>query len=420
MYEKMYSELDVMCEKLSYNEQLQKLFRLCFLNTLETTVERLDNGDTFIITGDIPAMWLRDSSVQVSHYLRFAKKDKDIRDMILGLIHRQMSYIRIDPYANAFNITANGHGFNDITLKNDWVWERKYELDSLVYPVWLLNKYMYETNDVSVLTDEIIESIHVILDTVKTEQNHGRDSQYSFIRNNESDIDSLENAGKGGACGYTGMSWSAFRPSDDRCIYNYLIPSNMFFVATFRKFVKYISDKDLCAKIEQIVSEIQNGIEKFGIIEHPKFGKIYAYETDGLGHYNLMDDANVPSLMSLPYLDYCSIDDEIYQNTRKFILSKENPYFYCGQYARGVGSPHTAPNYVWHIGLIMQIMASKDMGEKKRLFASIIETTKKRMCMHESFDVNDPDSFTRGWFAWANTLFAVMVMENIDNIHELL
>ena len=414
----MYKRLDEMCKELSFDKSVQKMFRHCFLNTLETTVKRIGD-ETFVITGDIPAMWLRDSSVQVSHYVRFAREDADVRELVAGLIRRQMSYIRTDPYANAFNETANGLGFNDITAHSDWVWERKYELDSLVYPLWLVCRYIEETGLRGVLDSGFYAALDTICTVVETEQRHAERSEYSFMREHADHPDSLPNGGRGKECGYTGMSWCAFRPSDDRCEYNYLIPSNIFAVSVFRKLKKYVSP-EYAERLGRLEKTIQEGIEKFGTVEHPRYGKIYAYETDGLGHYNLMDDANVPSLLSLPYLEYCDADDAIYRNTRRFVLSRDNPYYFEGKDATGVGSPHTPEGYIWHIGLIMQALTSRDEEEISRLLHEILATSEEWGCMHESFDASAPGNFTRAWFAWANTLFAVLVMENLGRLSQLL
>ena len=214
------------------------------------------------------------------------------------------------------------------------------------------------------------------------------------------------------------MTWSGFRPSDDACVYGYLIPSNMFAVVTLGYTAEIMreiyKDEEVAARAEKLASEIRAGIEKYGVVEHPKFGKMYAYETDGLGNYVFMDDANVPSLMSIPYLGYCSADDEIYKNTRAFVLSKENPYYYEGTAAKGVGSPHTPPEYIWHIALSMQGLTSRDPEECKALLHMLKTTDDGKGFMHEGCHKDDPSKFTRPWFAWSNSLFSEFVLKCID------
>ena len=419
-YEHLYRYLNEICSKLG-NTIEKEMFRKCYLNTLETTVE-YDEGDAFIKTGDIPAMWLRDSSVQVSHYVRLAGIDPDIRMFIRSMLHRQFECILIDPYANAFNKTANGMGHKDITLNNDHVWERKYELDSLIYPLWLVNKYYMYTKDAGVFDDLFFEALGLMVKTMKIEQHHDELSTYSFKRVGEFSYDTLENDGKGAKTGYTGMVWSAFRPSDDRCKYHYLIPANMFASVTLKKLLDNMENAKVdCpyrTDIETLVDQIDEGIQKYGII-HSESGDIYAYEVDGLGNVSFMDDANVPSLMSLPYLDYCAPDDPIYLNTRRAVLSEKNPFYYEGKYAKGVGSPHTPDNYVWHIALIIQALTSLDKEEKAEIREVLKNTTAGTLFMHEGFNVNEPMEFTREWFAWANTLYAIFVIDVVMNDYDL-
>ncbi len=418
-YEHLYSYLNEICSKLD-NKIEKEMFRRCYLNTLETTVE-CDEGDAFIKTGDIPAMWLRDSSVQVSHYVRLAGVDPDIKAFIRSMLNRQFKCILIDPYANAFNKTANGMGHKDITLNNDHVWERKYELDSLIYPLWLVNKYYMYTKDTGVFDDLFFEALELMVKTMQIEQHHDELSTYSFKRVGEFSYDTLENDGKGAKTAYTGMVWSAFRPSDDRCKYHYLIPANMFASATLKKLLDNMENAKVdCpyrADIEILVGQIDEGIQKYGII-HSESGDIYAYEVDGLGNVSFMDDANVPSLMSLPYLDYCAPDDPIYLNTRRAVLSEKNPFYYEGKYAKGVGSPHTPDNYVWHIALIIQALTSLDKEEKAEIREVLKNTTAGTLFMHEGFNVNDPMEFTREWFAWANTLYAIFVIDVVMNDYD--
>lgn len=389
------------------------MFRKCYLNTLETTVE-WDEGEAFIKTGDIPAMWLRDSSVQVSHYVRLAGEDPDVRELIRSMLRRQFNCILIDPYANAFNKTANGMGHKDITLNNDHVWERKYELDSLIYPLWLVNKYYYYTKDASVFDELFFKTYGLMLDTMVTEQHHDERSPYSFARVGEFAHDTLDNGGRGSATGYTGMVWSAFRPSDDKCVYHYLVPSNMFASATLKQLLENFRLAGVSDPYEDIarrlIDDIDRGIEGFAII-HGDDGDKYAFEVDGLGNVNFMDDANVPSLMSLPYLGYCNADDSIYLATRKSVLSAENPYYYEGRYAKGIGSPHTPTDYVWHIALIIQALTSLDEEEKREIRETLKSTTADTLFMHEGFNVNNHYEFTREWFAWANTLYAIFIMD---------
>lgn len=402
----------------TYFPMAAPLAKRCFLNTVETTIQPRSDGTTFVITGDIPAMWLRDSSVQVVNYVPYATIDKDVRHILKGTIETQMNDIRIDPYANAFNAEPNGAGFKDDTELNPHVWERKYEVDSLCAPIYLAYTYWKATEDQTIFTEGFKNALDEIYRTFKKEQDHNN-STYTFQRYNAPETDTLACNGRGTPIGYTGMTWSGFRPSDDRCEYGYLVPANMMAkvalekAAEIYKLVFYCDDAaDQCITL---ATEIDHGIKTYGIVNHPEYGEIYAYETDGLGNYHLMDDANVPSLLSAPYIEYCLPDDPIYVNTRKFILSKANPYYCCGTNAQGIGSPHTPSGYVWPIALCMQALTSTNHEEILQCLKYLVSTHAGTYFMHESFDPNDPEEFTRPWFAWANTLFASLLIKLKDN-----
>lgn len=400
--------------KLADRPKLLRLFKQCYVNTLETTTKRLADGTTFVFTGDIPAMWLRDSSAQVRHYVPLAAEDEELQALIEGLLRRQFFYIGIDPYANAFNEEPNGRRYEeDLTELSPWVWERKYEIDSLCYPLELAYAYWKATGRASVFDESYRAAVRSIIRLWTTEQRHGEQSGYRFTRLTGPKSDTLRNNGQGMPVQYTGMTWCGFRPSDDACTFGYLIPSNMFAAVALghvAEIAEAVFDDDYLKRdAARLAEEIEYGIETYGTVYHPEFGKMYAYETDGFGNYNLMDDANVPSLLSIPYIGYRSADDETVQNTRRFILSKRNPYYYEGSAARGIGSPHTPDRYIWHIALSMQALTATDPGEAEALIETCVSTDAETGFMHEGFHVDDPRQYTRPWFAWANSLFAEAV-----------
>jgi meiotically up-regulated gene 157 (Mug157) protein len=210
------------------------------------------------------------------------------------------------------------------------------------------------------------------------------------------------------------MTWSGFRPSDDACSYGYLIPANMFAVVVLGYLAEIArdvwGDTEMETEARRLAGEIDAGIQAHGIVEHPSYGAIYAYEADGLGHHALMDDANVPSLLSIPYLGYRGADDPLYQNTRRFILSRGNPYFFEGSAAAGIGSPHTPHRYIWPLALAMQGLTATDPAERERMLDLLERTDAGTQYMHESFFADNPGRFTRSWFAWANALFSELVL----------
>lgn len=426
IFHKTYQWLDEQANKLGTNEDLKKIFKNGFLSTLEGTTKLMDDGTTYVFTGDIPAMWLRDSSAQVIHYFQLLEVDPEIQSMIRGLIERQFFYINIDPYANAFNESANGAGHqDDITDLGPWIWERKFELDSLAYPVWLLEKYYQASKDDSIFTPTVLKGVRRIIETFDVEMDHFNGSPYTFTRPNVPAHETVANNGRGKVIPKTGLIWSAFRPSDDACVHNYFIPGNAFSYVALEKML-VLQDKlelkkdNLVSKVENMKDTVYKAIYEHGIIEHPVHGKIFAYEVDGLGNQLFMDDANIPSLLALPYIGFCSIDDEIYQNTRRAILSKDNPFYVEGKFAKGVGSPHTPDGYVWHIGIISAALNTNNLNEKKEALKMLLNTHAGTHLMHEGFDPNDPSQFTREWFAWANSLFAYFIIKNFDVIDQLL
>ncbi|MDI6783090.1 MAG: glycoside hydrolase family 125 protein [bacterium] len=406
--------------KLS-DPELDTLFHRCFKMTWDETLQVCSDGSVFVNTGDIPAMWLRDSAAQVYPYLLLCNEDAVLPVIIRGVITRQMRYILIDPYANAFNLEPNGKGHKtDDTIQNDWVWERKFELDSLLYPIQLLWAYWNITNDETIFTSQIKETLITIIRTLQTEQNHQTRSSYHFFRNNQVELDNLPNLGKGNPIAETGMIWSAFRPSDDRCLYNYHIPSQMFAVVVLaylsQILIKQYQEFELASEVEILREQIDAGINQYGIYTHPKYGEIYVYETDGLGTVELMDDANIPSLLSIPYLGYVDNDDPIYKNTRKFILSPDNPCYFSGKYASGIGSPHTGKGKLWHLALIMQALITDDPLELDRILNYIKDTHAGTYLMHESFNPDNPAEYTRASFSWANALFSELILTKVAGL----
>ncbi|MFS7402127.1 glycoside hydrolase family 125 protein [Carnobacterium maltaromaticum] len=401
----------------SSNPRWSEVFSNCFDNTLETTVKLTEAEDIFVITGDIPAMWLRDSSAQIKPYLVIANQDPKIKEMIQGLLERQVKCILIDPYANAFNETENGACYHqDITEMNGWIWERKYEVDSLCYPIELAYLLWKKTGETNHFTKEFKQAAETIIKLFKTEQRH-ENSTYRFERFGERPEDTLSNDGLGEPCGYTGMTWSGFRPSDDSCTFNYLVPANMFAVVILgylaEIFEEIYHEKTAVEEANQLKEEINRGIEEWGIVEH-EGKKVYAYEVDGLGNYVLMDDANVPSLLAAPYLGYCEIDDAIYQQTRAVLLSEKNPYYYEGNYLKGIGSEHTPKEYVWPIALAIQGLTTNKKAEKIEMLNKLVETEAGTNYMHEGISVNNPNEYTREWFSWANMMFCELLLDCLE------
>lgn len=346
------------------------------------------DGTTFISSGDIDMEWLRDSSAVMIAYLQEARSKPAIRSMIRGAIARQDRYILIDPYANAFT--------------DDYkVAERKFEVDSLLYPVRLAFHYWRTVGDASIFTPEAQRAYLLLLRTLRTEQRHATRSSY---RSN-----SLLGGDDGMAFGYTGMIWTGFRPSDDPAQYPYNIPQNMFAVVELQQLSaierEVYHNERAAEEAWGLGVQVQNAIERYGIVFIPHFGRIYAYEVDGLGHANLMDDANIPSLLSAPYIGYLSVRDPVYQATRRFVLSPADPYFYQGRYGEGIGSAHTPRGYIWPLALIVQALTSTDPAEKERVLGYLAASDTGNHVLHESFDVNDPRHYTRADFAWPNALF---------------
>ena len=397
----------------------QELFRNCFVSTADTTTKLLENGETYVFTGDIEAMWLRDSSAQVVHYLPFAKKVESIRAMISGLIQRQMRYITIDPYANAFNEEENGHCWEkDDTDSNDWEWERKYEIDSLCYPIWLLHRYYETTKDEHIFSAQVKIAFRRILDTWSTEQHHDEASSYYFRRTNCPPTDTLSNDGKGEPTAYTGMTWSGFRPSDDSCQYGYLVPSNMFASVVLGYIAEYANskyqDETMAKEAYMLKKQIEQGIEADAVRNLDGIGETYVYETDGYGNDVWMDDANVPSLIAMPYLGDMDVNDPIYQNTRRFVWSKDNPYFFKGKAGEGIGGPHIGYDMIWPMSIMMKAFTSKKDAEIKNCIKMLMDTDAGTGFMHESFHKDDPKNFTRAWFAWQNTLFGELILKLVN------
>ena len=415
MNEGYFSDLRACVERFKQgiqDEALKTMFDHCFFNTIYTTTFMEEDGSAFVITGDIPAMWLRDSAAQVMQYLFFANECASVRALIKGVLKRQFGYILIDPYANAFNREANGNGHAyDLDPQSPWVWERKFELDSLCYPLWLLTKYYEKTQDASCMDGLFLQAFDQIIDVFRIEQSHAEKSKYYHEIYNR---DKSRWTGKGGPVSGGGLVWSGYRPSDDKCQYGYYLPGNMFIVAVLTKLSKLFSsvlqDAERAKTCDALASEIQAELDRLAIVE--KDGKkIYALETDGLGNYNLMDDANIPNLIVMPYYEYPFISEEVYRNTREYMFSPQNPYYFEGKVLTGIGSPHTPKNRVWPLSLIIQALTTDDEAEIKDCVRMLVGSTGGTGYIHEAVDKDDDTVYSRAWFAWANSLFAYMILE---------
>ncbi|MCW5913996.1 MAG: glycoside hydrolase family 125 protein [Chitinophagaceae bacterium] len=402
------------------NKELAWLFNNCFPNTLDTTVDfEMVNGrpDTFVITGDIDAMWLRDSSAQVWPYLSLCKEDKNLQLLIKGVINRQVHFIIKDPYANAFykdESKVSEWKETDITDMKPGVHERKWEIDSLCYPIRLAYGYWKETGDSSVFDKEWEHAMSLVIRTFKEQQRKTGKGPYVFQRTTAWATDGVTLAGYGYPVKPNGLICSVFRPSDDATIFPYLIPANFFAVVSLKQLseiaTEAISNTTLAGDAEKLALEVGLALSKYAEAPY-RNEKIYAYEVNGFGSFNLMDDANVPSLLSLPYLGAVHVNDLTYQRTRKYILSDDNPFFFKGTAGEGIGSPHTLLNMIWPIGITMRALTSADDSEIRKCLTMLQRSNAGTGFMHESFNENDASNFTRKWFAWANTLFGELVLK---------
>lgn len=400
------------------NKEMTWMFNNCFPNTLDTTVyPETINGQplTYVITGDIDAMWLRDSSAQVWPYLEFMKQDPKLQQLILGLINKQSRCINIDPYANAFynDPTKEGEWFSDHTDMKAGIHERKWEIDSLCYPIRLAYAYWKETNDTSAFDSTWIEAQKNTYKTFVEQQRKDNLGPYKFERTTNRGTDTLQVDGYGYPVNPVGLICSSFRPSDDATIFSFLIPSNLFAVVSLRQSAEILrivnNEADLATRMENLADEVEEAVNKYGIIDHPDHGRVYAYEVDGFGSYLMMDDANVPSLLALPYLGTLDKNDTVYKQTRKLILSEKNPFFFKGKAAEGIGGPHIGRDMIWPMAIIMRAFTSTDDKEIKSCIQTLLKTHGETGFMHESFHKDDPTNFTRHWFAWTNTLFGELL-----------
>ena len=411
------------------NKELAWMFGNCFPNTLDTTVEfEMLEGrpDTYVITGDIDAMWLRDSSAQVWPYLPLMRDDPALQQLIAGVINRQTRCILKDPYANAFykDEAKVSEWKSDRTEMKPGVHERKWEIDSLCYPIRLGYHYWKTSGDKSPFDAAWKRAIGLTLQTFREQQRKTGKGPYNFMRRTEIQTDTVPGRGYGNPVRPVGLIVSVFRPSDDATVFPFLVPSNFFAVVSLRQAAEMVerlqSDADLAKQCRALADEVERALHEHAIVNHPKAGRVYAFEVDGFGNYYCTDDGNIPSLLSLPYLGAVKISDRLYRSTRKMLLSDLNPYYCQGKVANGMGGPHVGMDMIWPLGVITEGLTSTDDREIRSCLDILRRTHAGTGFMHEAFHKDDATKFTRSWFAWANTIFGEFVLKTFHERPNLL
>lgn len=390
--------------------RLGTMFERQLLNTWETTFRPRPGGRVSVITGDIPAMWLRDSSAQLRPFLLLLDACPAIAATVAGVIAEQWDLIALDPYANAFttDAAATSEHVHDLP-SHPRVWERKYEVDSLAFPVQLAWQLWRLTGDAGHLTPAVHAGLRLVLATWTTEQHHARDSAYRFVRAGSPD-ESLADRGRGTPVADCGLTWSGFRPSDDRCAYGFNIPAQLFAAHACKLIAEMaddaLGDTTLAVDARRLEAELLAGVRAHGVTDEG----FLAYEVDGLGGVLVADDANMPSLLSLPLCSSLTAADPLYRVTRDVVLSPRNPYWFQGAAASGIGSPHTPGARVWPIALAVEALTSTSREDQLRLIGVLAATDAGTGAMHESFDADDPTDYTRPWFSWANSMFCELLL----------
>ena len=408
------------------DEELSWMFENCYPNTLDTTVSfSTKNGKpyTYVITGDIDAMWLRDSSAQVFPYLPLMKEDAALQQLIAGVVNQHATFVLLDPYANAFYNDPNkvSEWKNDKTLMKPGVHERKWEIDSLCYTIRLAYHYWQHTGDTSCFANNWLSAMKLIVKTFKEQKRKDDHGPYSWGRKGES----TPEKGFGRSVKPVGLIFSMFRPSDDATLFPFLISSNLFAVVSLRQLAEICSktglDTAFATECTALADEVNTAIQQYGIVNNQENQKVFAYEVDGFGSVYFADDANVPSLLSLPYIGAVKRDDPVYVNTRKYLLSdKTNPYFTKGKAGEGIASPHINKDMIWPMAIIMRAMTSTDEKEIVDSLKILKATHASTGFMHESFYKDDATKYTRDWFAWANTLFGELLIKVAEENPRLL
>jgi meiotically up-regulated gene 157 (Mug157) protein len=411
------------------NKELGWMFENCFPNTLDTTVdfEMIDGRpDTYVITGDIDAMWLRDSSAQVWPYLPLTNEDDGLRQLIAGVINRQTRCVLKDPYANAFykDETKISEWKSDETDMKPGVHERKWEVDSLCYTIRLAHSYWKTTGDTAPFDDKWREGVLRIPQTFREQQRKQGQGPYHFQRNTTTPTDSLPGRGYGNPAKPVGLIFSMFRPSDDATVFPFLVPSNFFAVVSLRQAADMLEqihhDQTSAADCRALGGEVEGALRQYAVASPLGFGNIYPYEVDAYGDFYCIDDGNIPSLLSLPYLGAVATEDPLYVNTRRYVLSSNNPYYCKGRAAEGPGGPHVGRDMIWPLGIITRGLTSTDDREIRACLETLRKTHAGTGFMHEAFHKDDPKNFTRAWFAWANTIFGELVLKTFQQRPHLL
>ena len=411
------------------NQELAWMFGNCFPNTLDTTVDfAVVDGrpDTYVITGDIDAMWQRDSSAQVYPYLSLMKADAALQQLIAGVINRQTRNVLLDPYANAFykDATKESEWKSDFTDMKPGVHERKWEIDSLCYTIRLAHGYWKNSGDTAPFDAAWHDAIKLILKTFREQQRIENKGPYHFMRRTEWATDSLPGRGYGNPAKPVGLIRSMFRPSDDATVFPYLVPSNFFAVVSLRQAAEMVEnishDTQLATQCRALADEVEKALHEHAIVNHPKAGKVFAFEVDAFGNYYCTDDGNIPNLLSLPYLGAVKPTDKIYLNTRKLLLSPQNPYWCVGKAASGLGGPHVGVDMIWPLGVVIEGLTATSNEELRRCLGTLQKTHAGTGFMHEAFHKDDPKKFTRSWFAWANTIFGELVWKTFNERPQLL
>jgi meiotically up-regulated gene 157 (Mug157) protein len=378
---------------------------------LRRAIVRHDDGSAYVITGDIRAMWLRDSTAQVTPLLALAPHVPGLADLVRGVLRTQVRQVLVDPRANAFNDGPTRAAMRrDFRDQSPWVFERKYALDSLCAPLTLAWQLWHATGSTEHVSAGFREAARTIVAFWRAEQEHDPGS-YRFRRLLARRRDSLPHDGRGAPVAYTGMTWSGFRPGDDACSLGYHIPANALAAVSLRRLAALLeaSGDGTAAAARALAAEIDAGIRRHGIVELPG-GEIYAYEVDGLGGVALLDDANVPSLLSLPYLGYCSPSDPLYLATRRWVLGPANPNWSVGTAIRGVGSAHTPRGWVWPLAVIVEGLTATDDEQREAALRRVEATVAPGGLFHESVHPSRPGRFTRPWFSWADMLYVELVL----------